>query len=135
MPVKTCARQIRAEIAILVLGQILQSNILLSVAQLAANGFGDTSSVDSSQSADTGPKLSIQVRRNPALPKWCKVQDEPIRGAWHTLSDDEYSNESPHLRCALQHTLTPQKPTLRQSVRTSKELLPTFFNLARLLRV
>ena len=79
-------------------------------------------------------RVSVQYARadkqGPALPSWCKDPREREAGAWHSLSDDEYSEESPFLQCALPPGLqiSPQLPSQRRASRTATRqgtVLPT----------
>lgn len=62
-----------------------------------------TSKNASRKAEQTSAHISLTVRqtdegRGINLPTWCKTSR--THGAWHRLSDDEYKDESPYLRCA-----------------------------------
>lgn len=50
-------------------------------------------------------RLSLHINPDPRvhgpLPSWCRPAAERTAGPWHSLSDDEYTNESPYLLCGL----------------------------------
>lgn len=69
---------------------------------------------------DATVTVSRAVRKSQSLPKWCKDPGQSIHGVWHTLSDDEYSDESPYRQCAFPAPAAgPQNPQLIRSRRSN----------------
>ena len=73
-------------------------------------------------SQNLGVRFQDERDPNKPLPEWCKPVGQWSGGPWHTISDDEYSDESPYLMCgsSTSQRQPSSKITVRRTAHTVK---------------